>query len=103
MGALVHGAGTATIVVRGVESLHGATHQPIPDRIEAGTLCCAAAAAGGNILLRNARPEQMRALLLAGLTADGITRVEDGAGHIDRGYVRLEETLSALGAKVRRL
>lgn len=43
------------------------------------------------------------ALLLAGLTADGITRVEDGAGHIDRGYVRLEETLSALGAKVRRL
>ena len=43
------------------------------------------------------------ALLLAGLTADGVTRVEDPAGHIDRGYVRLEETLSGLGASVKRI
>ena len=42
------------------------------------------------------------ALLLAGLAADGVTRVEDLAGHIDRGYVRLEDTLTQLGAKVTR-
>lgn len=215
MGAQIQGAGTGTVTVRGVRALHGATHQPIPDRIEAGTLCCAVAAAGGSILLRGTRPDQMRALLfklqeagtsvsefpgglrvrgkakwpmevrtlsypgfptdmqapmmvvacatpgtsvfletifenrfmhvpelarmgacirvedrvavieggyrlqgaevrcpdlrsgaallLAGLTADGVTRVEDPSGHIDRGYVRLEETLSGLGASVRRI
>lgn len=215
MGADIRGAGTSTLVVRGVEALHGARHQPIPDRVEAGTLCCAAAVAGGNILLRGAKPEHMRALLfklqesgvnisefpgglrvrgkaqwpmevrtmaypgfptdlqapmmvvacmtrgtsvfletifenrfmhipellrmgaairvedrvavieggyplqgasvscpdlrsgaallLAGLGAEGVTRVEDPAGHIDRGYSRLEETLASLGAKVRRL
>ncbi len=63
MGAQIHGAGTSTIVIHGVQRLHGATHQPIPDRIEAGTLCCAAAVAGGNILVRGAKPEHMRALL----------------------------------------
>ena len=63
MGAQIEGAGTGTIVIRGVSAMHGATHQPIPDRIEAGTLCCAAAIAGGNILVRGARPEHMRALL----------------------------------------
>lgn len=215
MGGQVQGAGSGTIVIRGVSRLHGATHQPIPDRIEAGTLCCAAAVAGGNVLIRGARPDHMRAilfklqeagvlisefpggirirgkaqwpievrtlsypgfptdmqaplmvvacatpgtsvfletifenrfmhipelirmganirvedrvavveggfplqgavvsspdlrggaaLLLAGLCADGVTRVEDRDGHIDRGYERIEDTLSQLGAKVRRI
>lgn len=43
------------------------------------------------------------ALILAGLTAEGVTRVEDAQGHIDRGYERFEQTLSSLGARVRRL
>ncbi len=215
MGAQVHGAGTGTIVIHGVERLHGATHQPIPDRIEAGTFCCAAAAAGGNILVRGAKPDHMRALLfklqeagvsisefpgglrvrgkaqwpmevrtlsypgfptdmqaqmmvvacvtpgtsvfletifenrfmhipelirmganirvedrvavieggyplqgasvscpdlrsgaalvIAGLCAEGVTRVEDPQGHIDRGYERFEETMQGLGARVNRV
>ncbi len=215
MGAQVQGAGTGTIVIRGVDRLHGATHQPIPDRIEAGTLCCAAAIAGGSILVRGARPDHMRALLfklqeagvsisefpgglrvrgkaqwpmevrtmtypgfptdlqapmmvvacvtqgtsvfletifenrfmhipellrmganirvedrvavieggyalqgtsvscpdlrsgaaliIAGLGAEGVTRVEDPQGHIDRGYQRFEMSLAGLGARVRRL
>lgn len=215
MGAQIQGAGTGTIVIRGVRRLHGATHQPLPDRIEAGTLCCAAAVAGGNILIRGARPEHMRAILfklqeagtsisefpgglrirgkaqwpmeirtlsypgfptdlqapmmvvactapgtsvfletifenrfmhipelirmganirvedrvavieggyplqgasvscpdlrsgaalmIAGLGAEGVTRVEDPQGHIDRGYQNFEQTLTELGAKVRRL
>lgn len=51
MGARVSGAGTDTIVVEGVKSLHGIDYQPMPDRIVAGTLLAAAAATGGSIHL----------------------------------------------------
>ena len=43
------------------------------------------------------------ALILAGLCAEGETIVDDGGGHIDRGYCRIEEKLSAVGGLVRRL
>ncbi|MDE2600160.1 MAG: UDP-N-acetylglucosamine 1-carboxyvinyltransferase [Rhodocyclaceae bacterium] len=51
MGAQISGAGTDVIRIRGVTSLHGATHSIMPDRIETGTYLCAAAATGGNIRL----------------------------------------------------
>ena len=51
MGAQISGAGTDVIRIRGVASLHGATHSIMPDRIETGTYLCAAAATGGNIRL----------------------------------------------------
>lgn len=51
MGAQISGAGTDVIRIRGVSSLHGATHSIMPDRIETGTYLCAAAATGGNIRL----------------------------------------------------
>jgi UDP-N-acetylglucosamine 1-carboxyvinyltransferase len=41
-------------------------------------------------------------LVIAGLIADGETRIER-IYHLDRGYERLEEKLAALGARVRRL
>jgi len=41
-------------------------------------------------------------LVLAGLVADGVTEVSD-IHHIDRGYVRLERDLRALGAPVERV
>ena len=62
MGARIAGAGTANIIVEGVESLHGAEYTPIPDRIEAGTLACAAALTEGSVLLEGARMDHMRAL-----------------------------------------
>lgn len=40
------------------------------------------------------------AMVLAGLRARGVTRVMD-AGYIDRGYYRLEENLSKLGADIK--
>nr|HPR07917.1 UDP-N-acetylglucosamine 1-carboxyvinyltransferase [Denitromonas sp.] len=49
MGARISGAGTDVIRVQGVDALHGATHQIMPDRIETGTYLCAAAATGGDI------------------------------------------------------
>jgi UDP-N-acetylglucosamine 1-carboxyvinyltransferase len=63
MGANIVGAGTGTITINGVRSLHGAVFEPIPDRIEAGTLLCAAAITQGSVLIRRARAEHMRAML----------------------------------------
>ena len=52
MGAMISGAGTDVIRIRGVAKLHGTTHRIMPDRIETGTYLCAAAAAGGDVLLK---------------------------------------------------
>jgi len=41
-------------------------------------------------------------LILAGLVADGETTI-DRIYHLDRGYERIEEKLSGLGAKIRRI
>lgn len=49
MGASVEGAGTPTIRIEGVEQLHGAEHEIIADRIEAGTFILAGAMTGGDL------------------------------------------------------
>jgi UDP-N-acetylglucosamine 1-carboxyvinyltransferase len=53
MGARIRGAGSPRIIIDGVESLGGAEHRVIPDRIEAGTYMCAAAMTNGDITLDN--------------------------------------------------
>lgn len=53
MGAKVKGAGTKIIRIEGQRELQGASHQVIPDRIEAGTYLAAVAMAGGDVLLEN--------------------------------------------------
>ncbi|BCL77178.1 UDP-N-acetylglucosamine 1-carboxyvinyltransferase [Jeongeupia sp. HS-3] len=63
MGAKISGHGTDTIVIEGVEKLHGAEHAIVPDRIETGTFLCAAAAAQGRVVLRNTRAGIMEAVL----------------------------------------
>ncbi|HSD97664.1 MAG TPA: UDP-N-acetylglucosamine 1-carboxyvinyltransferase [Sulfuricaulis sp.] len=63
MGAKISGAGTDEITVEGVERLHGAEHEVIPDRIETGTYLVAAAMTGGSVRLRNARPDLLQAVL----------------------------------------
>jgi len=47
MGAKIQGAGTDTIVIDGVERLHGTAYEVLPDRIEAGTYLVAGAITGG--------------------------------------------------------
>ena len=86
MGAKVSGAGTSTIVIEGVERLHGATHSVIPDRIETGTYALAAAMAGGEVRLTRTRSDFIDALLVkmeeAGVEverhADGMTIRRNG-------------------------
>jgi UDP-N-acetylglucosamine 1-carboxyvinyltransferase len=88
MGANVTGAGTSTIVVEGVNKLHGARHAVLPDRIETGTYAMAVAMTGGDVLLQNARPELLQSaldtLVQAGVTVtptnEGIRVARNGAG-----------------------
>ncbi|WP_018639320.1 UDP-N-acetylglucosamine 1-carboxyvinyltransferase [Parafrankia elaeagni] len=55
--------------------------------------------AGASVLASDVRAGA--ALVLAGLVAEGTTEVRD-VHHIDRGYARFVETLTALGARIRR-
>jgi UDP-N-acetylglucosamine 1-carboxyvinyltransferase len=63
MGAKISGAGSPTITVTGVEKLHGAEHEVIPDRIETATFAIAAAATNGEITIRGARADHLRAVI----------------------------------------
>jgi len=49
MGAQIDGMGTSTITIQGVDSLHGATHRVVADRIELGTYMLAPAICGGEV------------------------------------------------------
>jgi UDP-N-acetylglucosamine 1-carboxyvinyltransferase len=62
MGAQIEGAGTSVIRVKGVPKLHGATHEIIPDRIEAGTFVIAGAITGGDLTVTGCRAEHIYAL-----------------------------------------
>ncbi|MBT2570919.1 UDP-N-acetylglucosamine 1-carboxyvinyltransferase [Planococcus sp. ISL-110] len=63
MGGRVIGAGTDTMRIEGVKELHGAEHYIIPDRVEAGTFMVAAAITEGDVIIENAVPEHMAALI----------------------------------------
>ena len=63
MGARIEGAGTSTIRVHGVTSLHGAHHRINPDRIEAGTLLVAGAITGGDLIVANCIPAHIGAVI----------------------------------------
>ncbi|MCR2807493.1 UDP-N-acetylglucosamine 1-carboxyvinyltransferase [Paenibacillus soyae] len=54
MGGKVRGAGTGMIRIEGVERMHGATHNVIPDRVEAGTYMIASAITGGDVFIEGA-------------------------------------------------
>ena len=74
MGARIDGAGTDALTVEGVESLHGAEHETVPDRIEAGTYAIAGVATRGDVAVRRCRPEHLRALT---------TRLAAVGAHVD--------------------
>ena len=63
MGAKIEGAGTSTIRVQGVTSLHGARYRINPDRIEAGTFLIAGALTGGDLTVSNCNPAHLGAVM----------------------------------------
>jgi UDP-N-acetylglucosamine 1-carboxyvinyltransferase len=83
MGARIAGHGTDTIVIDGVESLHGTSYDVLPDRIEAGTYLVAGAITGGRVRARNARAEHLDAVL---------AKLEEAGAEVIRGdrYVEVD-------------
>ena len=63
MGGKVSGAGTDTITIEGVETLHGTRYRVLPDRIETGTFLVAAAITGGSIRVKDTAPRLLDAVI----------------------------------------
>ncbi len=63
MGAKITGAGTETLIIEGVEGLHGAEHSIIPDRIETGTFIVTAAITGGELEISKCQPKHLGAVI----------------------------------------
>ena len=88
MGAKIEGAGSSTIHIQGVDSLHEARHSVLPDRIETGTYAIAVAMTGGELMLEGARRDLLGAafdvLEEAGVqvaeTNEGVRVGRNGAG-----------------------
>ncbi|WP_449396793.1 UDP-N-acetylglucosamine 1-carboxyvinyltransferase [Devosia riboflavina] len=79
MGAKISGIGTKTLTIEGVEKLHGANVEVIPDRIETGTFAMAAAMTGGDVLLRGARAEHLQSAIdILARTGVDLTTEADG-------------------------
>jgi UDP-N-acetylglucosamine 1-carboxyvinyltransferase len=74
MGAKIEGAGTSTIRVQGVTSLHGATYRINPDRIEAGTFLIAGAITGGDLTVADCCAAHLGAVM---------TKLEEAGARID--------------------
>jgi UDP-N-acetylglucosamine 1-carboxyvinyltransferase len=63
MGADISGQGGDTIVINGVDELHGCTYAVMPDRIETGTYLIAAAATRGHIKVKDTQPDILESVL----------------------------------------
>jgi UDP-N-acetylglucosamine 1-carboxyvinyltransferase len=79
MGAKIDGIRTDTLEIEGVEQLHGASYEVMPDRIEAGSYACAAGITGGEVELVGARADTMAATMAA-LSDAGLIVEETGDG-----------------------
>ncbi len=76
MGARIRGAGTDRIVIDGVERLHGAQYDVLPDRIESGTYLVAGAITRGRVKIKGTRPEHLDAVL---------AKLQEAGAHIQTG------------------
>ncbi|MGH8145857.1 MAG: UDP-N-acetylglucosamine 1-carboxyvinyltransferase [Rhodanobacteraceae bacterium] len=74
MGAKIGGIGTTTLVIDGVERLHGTDYNVLPDRIETGTFLVAGAITGGRVRAKRTRPDLLKSVL---------SKLEDTGAHID--------------------
>lgn len=91
MGAKIVGAGTEMIKIKGVESLHGAKHSVIPDRIEAGTFIVAAAVTQGDVFVEGAIRDHNKPLI-SKLTEMGVEFEEYTTGIRVKGPKTLKST-----------
>ncbi|KXV20500.1 UDP-N-acetylglucosamine 1-carboxyvinyltransferase [Gluconobacter japonicus] len=79
MGAKITGSGSGTLIIEGVEALHGANYAVMPDRIECGTYACAAGITGGDLLLVGGRADDLGAVIRT-LEETGVEVTEEERG-----------------------
>ncbi|HBI03497.1 MAG TPA: UDP-N-acetylglucosamine 1-carboxyvinyltransferase, partial [Paenibacillaceae bacterium] len=96
MGARVRGAGTGTIRIDGVDTLTGANHYVIPDRIEAGTYMIAAAITRGDLFVENAIGDHLKPVI-AKLREVGVSIEEEDNGI--RVFIEENQELKAVDIK----
>ena len=63
LGARISGAGTNTLIIEGVENLHGAEYTVLPDRIETGTYLVAGAITRGHVRVTRTRPHDLDSVI----------------------------------------
>ncbi|NIC04511.1 UDP-N-acetylglucosamine 1-carboxyvinyltransferase [Billgrantia bachuensis] len=83
MGAKIRGHGSNNIIIDGVERLHGAYHDVMPDRIETGTFLVAAALSRGRVRVRNTRSDILEAVLAKLEEAGAKIAIGDGWIELD--------------------
>ena len=83
MGAKITGHGTDTIVIEGVDTLHGGSYEVLPDRIEAGTYLVAGAITRGRVLVKNVIPSHLDSVIAKLREAGGTVTVGDSTIAID--------------------
>lgn len=81
MGAKIRGAGTNTIVISGVSSLHSADYSIIPDRVEAGTFLIAGAITQSELSLSPIVPDHLTAVI-AKLRDIGVEVIVEAANRL---------------------
>ncbi|MDO5646043.1 MAG: UDP-N-acetylglucosamine 1-carboxyvinyltransferase [Dermabacter sp.] len=86
MGAMISLRTDRTIVIEGVEELHGYTHRALPDRIEAASWACAALVTGGDVFVRGAEQKGMATFLnVLRKVGAGMEILDDGIRFYDTG------------------
>ncbi|MGD8591489.1 MAG: UDP-N-acetylglucosamine 1-carboxyvinyltransferase [Gammaproteobacteria bacterium] len=76
MGAKIHGAGTDTLIIEGVDELKGTDYSVLPDRIETGTFLVAAAISRGKVKVKDTKPGMLDAVLI---------KLKEAGAHIEVG------------------
>lgn len=95
-GARITGAGTDVLVIEGVRELHGADHEVIPDRIEAGTHLVAGAITDGDVTITHCRPAHLEAVLMK-------LREAGADVHVEAQTVRIKRNGRLKGVDIRTL
>ena len=85
LGAKIQGIGQDTLIIDGVEALHGGEYSVQPDRIETGTFLVGAAVTGGDVTCRNTAPHLLEAVLV---------KLKEAGAEIETGedWIRLNMT-----------
>ncbi|MEQ1792671.1 MAG: UDP-N-acetylglucosamine 1-carboxyvinyltransferase, partial [Nitrospira sp.] len=95
-GARITGAGTDVLTIEGVRELHGADHEVIPDRIEAGTHLVAGAITDGDVTITHCRPAHLEAVLMK-------LREAGADVHVEAQTVRIKRNGRLKGVDIRTL